>query len=263
MKSISNKSLIVFCAVIYTALFILIGVLIVDIRFANKQQEIVQTTTEVKNVEPIRIPQARRCEIVPAMPTITIVNYGVVNMTVSPYQNPLYIQRIIDARIAYNDAQFMGDNAWDNATMLFSKIAKYAADYNIDIVDALTLVHVESDFKVNAYHKYTSATGLCQITKLCLSDFNKITNSNYTMEDMFNADKNLEVGFWYFARLLNDEYYGKNYLIENIEDAYLAYNCGPKYYRNHKYELKNGKYQGSTYSAGDRWESIADIWAAA
>lgn len=74
--------------------------------------------------------------------------------------------------------------------------------------------------------------------------------------------KNLEVGFWYFARLLNDEYYGKKYSIENIEDAYLAYNCGPKYYRDHKYKLKNGKYQGYNYGAGDRWDMIANLWAA-
>lgn len=256
----SNRNLIVFCAVIYTALFILIGALFFEVHTNNiyNTQRTQPVTQTVEASEPIRLPQNRMNTI----PAITIVNYGVVNMTVSPYQNPLYIQRIIDARTVYNDPQFMGDNAWDNATALFSKISKHAADYNIDIIDALTLVHVESDFKVNAHRKDTSATGLCQVTNLCLSDFNEITKSNYTMEDMFNADKNLEVGFWYFARLLNDEYYGKKYSIENIEDAYLAYNCGPKYYRNHKYELKNGKYRGYDYGAGDRWDTIANLWAA-
>ena len=68
---------------------------------------------------------------------------------------------------------------------------------------------MESDFNEKAYHKNTSATGLCQITNVCLDDFNRVTKKSYTMYDMFDANKNLEVGFWYFARLLNDEYYGK------------------------------------------------------
>lgn len=253
----SNKSLIVFCAVIYTALFILIGALFIEVHMNNKQQ-MQQLTKEVKAPDAISAPQRGTA----AIPTITIVNYGTVNMTISPYFNPLYIQKIIDARIVYADPNFMGNEAWDNASALFGKISKYAADYNIDIVDALTLVHVESDFKVDAHRKDTSATGLCQVTKICLADFNDITKKNYTMYDMLDANKNLEVGFWYFARLLNDEYYGKKYSIENIEDAYLAYNCGPKYYRDHKYELKNGKYRGQTYGAGGRWDTIANIWSA-
>ena len=204
----SNKSLIVFCAVIYTALFILIGALFIEVHTNNKRQ-MQQLTKEIKAPDAISAPQRGTA----AIPTITIVNYGTVNMTISPYFNPLYIQKIIDARIVYADPNFMGNDAWDNASALFGKISKYAADYNIDIVDALTLVHVESDFKVDAHRKDTSATGLCQVTKICLADFNDITKKNYTMYDMLDANKNLEVGFWYFARLLNDEYYGKSTLL--------------------------------------------------
>jgi soluble lytic murein transglycosylase-like protein len=253
----SNKSLIVFCAVIYTALFSLIGALFIEVHISNKRQ-IQQLTKEIKAPDAVSSPQRGYA----AIPTITIVNYGTVNMTVNSYSNPLYIQNIINARTAYDDPKFTGDEAWDNASSLFSKIAKYAADYNINLIDALTLVHVESDFKEDAHRKDTTATGLCQITKICLSDFNDITKKNYTMHDMFDVNKNLEVGFWYFARLLDDEYYGKKYLIENIEDAYLAYNCGPKYYKDHKYELKNGTYRGYSYGAGDRWGTIANLWAA-
>ena len=54
----------------------------------------------------------------------------------------------------------------------------------------------------------------------------------------------------------------KKCLIENIEDAYLAYNCGPNYYKSHKYELKNGTYKKGSYGAGDRWDTIASLWAA-
>jgi len=253
----SNKSLIVFCAVIYTALFSLIGALFIEVHISNKRQ-IQQLTKEIKAPDAVSSPQRGYA----AIPTITIVNYGTVNMTVNSYSNPLYIQNIINVRTAYDDPKFTGDEAWDNASSLFSKIAKYAADYNINLIDALTLVHVESDFKEDAHRKDTTATGLCQITKICLSDFNDITKKNYTMHDMFDVNKNLEVGFWYFARLLDDEYYGKKYLIENIEDAYLAYNCGPKYYKDHKYELKNGTYRGYSYGAGDRWDTIANLWAA-
>ena len=251
----SNKGLIALCVVIYTALFILIGILFIEVHTNNKRQQ-QQLTKETKECNIANTPQRESV----TTPTITVVNYGTINMTVSQHFNP-YIQRIIDARTEYNDPKFTGDNAWDNASELFNKIAKYARYYNIDIIDALTLVHVESDFNKKAHRKDTSATGLCQITNGCLSDFNRVTKKSYTMYDMFDANKNLEVGFWYFARLLNDEYYGKKCLIENIEDAYLAYNCGPTYYKNHKYELKNGRYKKGSYGSGNRWNKIVSIWA--
>lgn len=250
----SNKGLIALCVVIYATLFILIGILFIEVHTNNKQQQ--QLAKETKELNIVNMSQRESA----AVPTITIVNYGTINVTVSqPFSS--YIQKIIDARTAYGDSKFIGDNAWDNASELFNKIVKYAEYYNIDIIDALTLVHVESDFNEKAYHKNTSATGLCQITNVCLDDFNRVTKKSYTMYDMFDANKNLEVGFWYFARLLNDEYYGKKCLIENIEDAYLAYNCGPTYYKNYKYELKNGTYKKGSYGAGDRWATIANLWA--
>jgi len=246
----STKTLIVFCAVIYTALFSLLGLITYELHQDNKAQMAKNTASKIEDAQ-----VATR-----AVSPVTIINYGEIKIYTSPAYDPQSIDKIITARVSYNDKLFMGECARDNAEELLSKIISHANYYGINIKDACQLVHVESDFNESARHGDTSASGLCQITSVCLDDFNKITKKSYTMADMLDADKNLEVGFWYFARLLNDEYYGKKYNIESMKDAYLAYNCGPEYFRTHKDELNRGIYKGYKYNAGERWELISDIW---
>lgn len=246
----STKTLIVFNAVIYTALFSLLGLFAYELHLNNKAQMAANTAAKIEAAQ----------IATKVVPPVTIINYGEIKIYTNPAYDPQSIDKIITARVSYNDKLFMGDSARDNAEELLSKIVSHANDYGINIKNACQLVHVESDFNEKAYHEDTSAAGLCQITNVCLTDFNKITKNSYTMVDMLDADKNLEVGFWYFARLLNDEYYGKKYNIESMKDAYLAYNCGPEYFRTHKDELNSGIYKGYKYNAGERWELISNIW---
>lgn len=144
----------------------------------------------------------------------------VINLYSQPIINPAYVDEIMKASSTLG---FFGLTRQE-ATILCSKISFYAKKYDLSLQDAISLVYIESNFDKNA-ESGMGAVGLCQIMPLCLAEYNMENNTAYTLQDMFDIDLNLEVGFWYFNRLMT--HYGSDYCIESLRDAYLAYNAGP------------------------------------
>lgn len=164
-----------------------------------------------------------------------------------------------------------------DASKLLDKIKKYSTKYNIPLKEALLIVHVESDFKASAYNKNGEAYGLCQVTKPCLNEYNWKNGTNYTLEQMLNPDLNLEVGFWYYNRILThySDYYG--YITTTTEetrlrDAYICYNVGVTVFDkigwNGRHSLRTGTYpsdmygskKGDVYEPMNRFNKLAKIW---
>lgn len=121
--------------------------------------------------------------------------------------------------------------SYEDASRLCYLIAYYANKYAIDLYVAMTLVAVESSFKETVYNSRGKAYGLCQVTEPCLTEYNYYHNTNYTVQMLRNANINLEVGFWYFNRIMN--HYNNNYnyirdfnLWVKTLDTYIAYNYG-------------------------------------
>ena len=148
--------------------------------------------------------------------------------------------------------------AFEEALDLSRKITRHAKEEGLSKQGGYIIVYVESDFcnVVNGF----GATGYCQITPPCLNEFNdKAGRCRYTMADMKDPDKNLEVGFWYYNRLMtyyaDRSEYGLTTWTEDrlLRDAYIAYNVGVttfkavgKWGRN---ELRSGRYPHNMYGA--------------
>lgn len=70
------------------------------------------------------------------------------------------------------------------------------------------VVKQESNFRPNAVGDNGTAIGLMQVRVLpgswddVLDEFNQAEGKEYTREDLFDADKNLEVGTWHLAKLV-------------------------------------------------------------
>lgn len=127
----------------------------------------------------------------------------------------------------------------------------YSEKYNIPLYIIYALEETESDFKENADSKSgpSNGRGIVQVSDIARKEYNNWHKEKYSANDMYNIEKNLEVGLWYFDRV-RTHYLDNSY---NFTDVYLAYNVGPSYFKEHKEELYNGIYKGCKYNALDRW----------
>lgn len=206
---------------------------------------------------------------------IDTINDADINFKLDENFNSEYISRIIDVRLICGDSNLIVRDVIE----LQKKICEYSNKYNLTQEEGFIIVHTESDFKINAYNKYGNAVGLCQITEPCVREYNNMHGTEYTLEQMYDVDLNLEVGFWYFNRLLNHYSKYSEYGIttdtrrQALRDCYIAYNIGitkfkevGRYGRN---QLRIGYYPANMYGAkkGDiyqpiyRYRNIYNIWS--
>ena len=206
---------------------------------------------------------------------IDTINDADINFKLNENFNFEYVSKIIEVRLICGDSNLIVREV----TELQKKICEYSNKYNLTQEEGFIIVHTESDFKINAYNKYGNAVGLCQITEPCVREYNNMHGTEYTLEQMYDVDLNLEVGFWYFNRLLN--HYSKyseygittNTRRQALRDCYIAYNIGitkfkevGRYGRN---QLRIGYYPANMYGAkkGDiyqpiyRYRNIYNIWS--
>lgn len=182
-----------------------------------------------------------------------------------------YALRVLEATTAWTKYYTL-----DDAIELTSHIRRAAYRNNLRLEEAFCIVHIESDFRKDAFNKYGKAYGLCQVTKPCLDEYNWKHNTDYSLDDMFDVDKNLEVSFWYYNRLIF--HYGDEFGVTTsneyslIRDAYIAYNIGITKFKElgtkGRNELRSGRYPCNMYGSkkGDvyvpmlRFKSKVDIW---
>ena len=206
---------------------------------------------------------------------IDTINDADINFKLDENFNFEYVSKIIEVRLICGDSNLIVREV----TELQKKICEYSNKYNLTQEEGFIIVHTESDFKINANNKYSNAIGLCQITEPCIREYNNMHGTEYTLEQMYDVDLNLEVGFWYFNRLLNHYSKYSEYGIttdtrrQALRDCYIAYNIGitkfkevGRYGRN---QLRIGYYPANMYGAkkGDiyqpiyRYRNIYNIWS--
>ena len=206
---------------------------------------------------------------------IDTINDVDINFKLDENFNFEYVSKIIEVRLICGDSNLIVRDTIE----LQKKICEYSNKYNLTHEEGFIIVHTESDFKINAFNKYGNAVGLCQITEPCVREYNNMHETEYTLEQMYDVDLNLEVGFWYFNRLLNHYSKYSEYGIttdtrrQALRDCYIAYNIGitkfkevGKYGRN---QLRIGYYPVNMYGAkkGDiyqpiyRYRNIYNIWS--
>ena len=206
---------------------------------------------------------------------IDTINDADINFKLDENFNYEYVSKIIEVRLICGDSNLIVRDTIE----LQKKICEYSNKYNLTQEEGFIIVHTESDFKINAYNRYGNAVGLCQITEPCVREYNNMHGTEYTLEQMYDVDLNLEVGFWYFNRLLNHYSKYSEYGIttdtrrQALRDCYIAYNIGitkfkevGRYGRN---QLRIGYYPANMYGAkkGDiyqpinRYRNIYNIWS--
>ena len=201
---------------------------------------------------------------------VYINNYSI---TVINLPQPQKILSLEDAAGKIKDAASVWNKNYDlrSAEDLARKIQSAAENNDLSFNLGLAIVHIESDFKSTA-RSSCGAVGLCQVMPNCLDEYNdKNTHHNYyTMEEMTDPEKNLEVGFWYYNRIAthyNDCY---NYITKTNEatefrDCYIAYNYGVTAFyniqREGRQELRNGRYPEDKYNSkkGDLYSPISRL----
>jgi hypothetical protein len=89
------------------------------------------------------------------------------------------------------------------------------------------IIKLESSGNPNEYNSRTKATGLMQVTPVVLKEFNGFhPGEKYSLKDMKNPKRNMEVGEWYLNRLA--EHYFEEYGIPSTNKNLAgAYNAGP------------------------------------
>lgn len=251
--------LLTVCIVVWTAVVALLGTFIY-ISTKNANVEINNSVVVVGNNNTVVIPEIAK-------------NYNkkVADNKKKSEQITAYSLRVLEATTVWSK-----DITLDEALELTKKIRKAALNNNLKLEEAFCIVHVESDFRSDAFNRGGKAYGLCQVTSPCLDEYNWKHNTNYTLQDMFNVDKNLEVGFWYYNRLIY--HYGSAFGLTTtnewslLRDAYIAYNVGITKFSNigrwGRNELRNGRYPCNMYGSktGDiyqpyfRFVDKAKIW---
>ena len=181
--------------------------------------------------------------------------------------------KVLEATSAWSDTFTMAD-----AIELSNMITVAARRHDLEIWEGFAIVHIESDFRVTAYNRGGNAYGLTEVTPPCLAEYNNNHEEKFTIEEMFDPEKNLEVGFWYFSRII--KHYSKypEYGITltsaetALRDAYIAYNVGVTCFRDigrwGRNELRQGRYpcnmygskKGDSYDPYFRFQEKLKIW---
>jgi hypothetical protein len=117
-------------------------------------------------------------------------------------------------------------------TVIIILLATWWSVAHAETINMDAIAQIESSNNPMAYNNRTQATGVYQITPVCLADFrqnckwklNKYQFSTFTMENMFNPYMNWCVSKWYLTERIPEMLvvYHKPVTIKNIIWAYNA-----------------------------------------
>ena len=87
------------------------------------------------------------------------------------------------------------------------------------------IIIIESSGNPLAYNKNSGAVGICQITQICLDDYNFYNQTDIKLDELYNPELNKKVAEWYLNKriptMLN--YYN---IEDTVENRLFAYNAG-------------------------------------
>jgi len=140
---------------------------------------------------------------------------------------------------------------------IIHSVEKYCVKYGINKLTIFSMIKVESNYilTIPSWKGSEYGRGLLQVSKIALLDFNNWTGNEYTSEDLYTIEKNIEVGIWAF----NQNYH---YGVENgfEEGAIVAYNVGVGDYKRHKKDLlSNQMFKGLTYEYSSKVQTQYQI----
>jgi len=96
----------------------------------------------------------------------------------------------------------------------------WCEEVNLDII-----AQIESNNNPLAYNRNSGAVGLCQITSVCLSDYNLCNKTCYEITDLLSPKFNLFIAYWYLNKRIPQMLRAKNKPI-TLDNILWAYNAG-------------------------------------
>lgn len=99
--------------------------------------------------------------------------------------------------------------------------------YASQLIDLYAIAQIESSNNPNAFNPISKATGLYQITPICLKDFNlNARRGTFSLSDMKDPAKAKIVASWYLFERLPGliQHLGEEV---NVDTILIGYNCGP------------------------------------
>lgn len=237
----ASKSLIAFTCVVWTALVCVCAYAVVILTKPSNPTEASVARIEQK-LKAEQQAQNVTCKVQPQQPLINSA------AAYKDYQSALLTQSISICK---------NDYAEDIACAVMREHRRQG----IPVYVAYSLIGSESDqtrtnnvteencgyFNPQAKSR-ANCRGLTQICHDTLNDFNTFNKFGhyYTWADMFDIDKNIEVGVWHYLRY--SSYVGKDYTI-----LYIVYNVG-----YNKYKATNNYWIYNNYS--QKWEQHSNGW---
>lgn len=93
------------------------------------------------------------------------------------------------------------------------------------VVDMDKIATIESSNNPLAYNKGSRATGMFQITPICLKDYNIMNGTSYKLKDMFNPVLGFKVASWYMNKRIPQllKHFKKQ---DTLVNRLVGYNCG-------------------------------------
>jgi len=110
----------------------------------------------------------------------------------------------------------------------------HSSAYAERYINLSRIIKIESHGNEKAYNRGSGARGLCQITEICLKEWNNFHKTEvYSLKDLFNGEINKKIADWYLnvriPQLL--KHYGKEVNTRNI---IICYNAGISYVVSNK-----------------------------
>jgi soluble lytic murein transglycosylase-like protein len=123
--------------------------------------------------------------------------------------------------------------------LIFGSVSNAYAGY----ININRIITIESHGNDKAYNKGSGARGLCQITPICLKEWNNFHKSEqYTLNDLWNAEINKKIAIWYLEVRIPQML--RHFGIEvNTRNILICYNAGIDYLvRNRKLKQETVDY---------------------
>jgi len=100
-------------------------------------------------------------------------------------------------------------------------------------IDLRKIISIESAGNPKAYNHNSQAKGLCQITPICLQEYNTFHSVKYSGQDLFNAEINKKIATWYLEVRIPQMLKHFNIAV-TTENIIICYNAGISYIVKHK-----------------------------
>ena len=100
-------------------------------------------------------------------------------------------------------------------------------------IELRKIISIESNGNSKAYNSKSLAKGLCQITPICLKEYNAFHSVKYSGQDLFNAEINIKIAQWYLEIRIPQMLRHFNISV-TTENIIICYNAGISYLVKHK-----------------------------